>query len=560
MTDDPIKNDFRNFLYLAWQYLGYKESAIQYDVAYHLQHGPDKSIIAGLRGLGKSVICAAYSDWLLYCNPDSTILSVSGASTRSREFIRFARKLLEMPICHHLRPRIDRGDRDGADRFDCGARTRVDKNPSIAAYGIGAMITGTHVDVIIPDDIETRNNSLTIDARDKLFHQCLEFESVVNPGGKIVYLGTPQNISSVYLRLAKKYSFVKWPARYLSPSHPSYEQMSETLKKDLETGKAQVGDSTFPEKFDDATLLEKEAVMGPTEWELQMLLNTTLADSLKYPLKASDFIVYDTTIGMAPKKISWGTSNRLQIECSGLDGDGFYGPIYVDPAFGDTVGTTMYVDPAGKGGDETGIAVGNTINGYVYVHLATGFPGGHDEESLLRILETAEEYGVKQIVVEPNYGDGMYTKAMISVAKREGYSIAIVDGERVLGKKEQRIIDSVEVPLANHRIIINKSVAADEEFIYQLTHITRDANCLRHDDRIDAFAGLIKLFRDQIQIDAKSKIENDNRKKFLEEIKLFEQSWNNGLGNKKYTRGSPDDPRVRKGSVSGSWGKQKFGW
>jgi len=560
IMSDPIREDFRNFLYVAWEFLGYDHNDLQFDIAHYLQHGPDRKMITAMRGAGKSVIDAAFAAWTLLCNPDATIICVSAASNRSREFIRFTRKLLEMEICQHLRPRVTAGDRDGADRFDCGARTVVDKNPSVAAYGINAMITGIHVDVIIADDIETRNNSLTVDARDKLYTQCLEFESVLNPGGIIVYLGTPQSVSSVYLRLAKHYELRKWPARYPDLNDPTYDLISPMLKDKMAKGLVKVGDPTFPEKFDDLLLTEREAIMGPTEWQLQMMLNTQLADSMKYPLKASDFIVFDISGDMAPRQISWGTSNKLNVPCSGLDGDRFFGPIYVDPQFIDTSTRWMYVDPAGKGGDETGISIGSTINGYVYVHLATGIPGGHDDKSMQRIAEIASSYGVSRIVIEPNYGDGMFTKALIPHVNRICAKTSVEDAKRVLSQKELRIIGALEAPMANHRIVISEKVARDEEFIFQLTHITRDSGCLRHDDRLDAFAGLIMLYKDQIQVDVDSKIRNQEQAKRLQNIKDFEISWKQTGLNRKVVRGSPDDPHVTKRVLGGhKWGKG-FSW
>jgi hypothetical protein len=562
MTEqDPIKADFRNFLHLAWKFLGYTDSELQYDIAHYLQHGPDRLMISAMRGAGKSVIDAAFAAWWLYCDPNATILCVSAASTRSREFIRFTRRILEMPICQHLIP--NEFDRDGADRFDCGAWTHVDKNPSVAAYGINAMITGTHVDLIICDDIETRNNSLTIDARDKLYSQCMEFESVLNPGGRIVYLGTPQSVSSVYLRLAKHYELRKWPARYPSlDDQDGLLNLSPTLLEKIQQGTATPGDSTFPEKFSDLTLLEREAIMGPTEWQLQMMLNTRLSDALKYPLKAKDFIVYTTSGDMAPRNISWGTSMPMQIPCAGLDGDRFYGPIYTDPVFETTSPKTMYVDPAGTGGDEIGIAIGSALNGFLYVQLATGIPGGHGEENMIKIARMALAFGVKRILVEPNYGDGMFTKTLMPHVLRICGQVAVEDDKRVTNTKEIRICDTLEAPLSNHRIIISEQVAHDEDFIYQLTHITRDPGCLRHDDRIDAFAGLVRSFSNHIQIDVQSRIEKADQAAREQAYRDFEISWKQSKLGRKVVKGSPEDPHVAGNKIfskSTRWGKS-LGW
>lgn len=558
--DDPIKQDFRNFLHVAWKYLGYTDSELQYDIGHYLQHGPDRLMVTAMRGAGKSVITSAFIAWTLYCNPNATVLVASAASVRSRELIRFTRRMLEMPICQHLIP--NEGDRDGADRFDCGARTNADKNPSVAAYGINAMITGTHVDLIVADDIETRGNSLTIDARDKLYSQSLEFESVLNPGGRIVYLGTPQSISSVYIRMAKHYAVRKWPAVYPSlDDQDGIVNLSPTLLQKIKDETVQPGDSTFPEKFSEITLLERQAIMGPTEWTLQMLLSTRLSDAMKYPLKAKDFIVYTTSGDMAPRNISWGTSLPVQIPCAGLDGDRFYAPIYTDAVFESVSPKTMYVDPAGTGGDETGVAIGCALNGFLYVQLATGVPGGHGEENMIRIAKMALAFGVKRILVEPNYGDGMFTKALMPHVLRICGQVAVEDDKRVLNTKEIRICDTVEAPLSNHRIVISEQVAHDEDFIYQLTHITRDPGCLRHDDRIDAFAGLVRSFSSHIQIDVVSRIEKADQAAREAAYRDFEISWKQTKLGRKVVKGSPNDPHVpgNKQFSKAKWGRP-MGW
>ena len=46
---DSIKNDFRNFLYLAWKHLALPDpTPIQYDIAEYLQSGPKRLIIQAL--------------------------------------------------------------------------------------------------------------------------------------------------------------------------------------------------------------------------------------------------------------------------------------------------------------------------------------------------------------------------------------------------------------------------------------------------------------------------------------------------------------------------------
>ena len=84
---NPLKADFRNFLWVVWQHLKLPEpTPLQYDIARFLQHGPKKAVIESLRGIGKSWITVAFAAWLLYCNPQTRILVVSASGKHATDF------------------------------------------------------------------------------------------------------------------------------------------------------------------------------------------------------------------------------------------------------------------------------------------------------------------------------------------------------------------------------------------------------------------------------------------------------------------------------------------
>ena len=70
-----------------------------------------------------------------------------------------------------------------------------------------------------------------------------------------------------------------------------------------------------------------------------------------------------------------------------------------------------------------------------------------------------------------------------------------------MGRKEQRIIDTLEPVMNTHRLVVDESVAKDQTFVYQLTHITRERASLKHDDRIDSLAGAISYFQRVLEMD-----------------------------------------------------------
>ena len=102
---DLIKNDFRNFLYIAWKHLALPDpTPIQYDIAEYLQDGPKRLIIQAFRGVGKSWITSAFVVWKLLCDPQLKFLVISASKQRSDDFSTFTKRIIhEMPILQHLR-------------------------------------------------------------------------------------------------------------------------------------------------------------------------------------------------------------------------------------------------------------------------------------------------------------------------------------------------------------------------------------------------------------------------------------------------------------------------
>lgn len=522
-----LKADFRNFAFRAWQVLGLPEpAAVQYDICDFLQNGPKRRMIQAMRGAGKSYLTATYTAWRLYCNPDTTILCVSAVQTRAREFILLVRRLLDsMEELEHLRP--GEWDRDGADRFDVGCRTTPSKNPSVAAYGIKSMITGTHVDVIINDDVEIVDNSRTVEARDTLMHRLREFENVLNPGGDIIYLGTPQTEDSVYNRLAEHYECRRWPARYPNPADERQMiRLAPMLLDHLESETARPGDPTYPTYYPDDLLIEREAIMGPSMFALQMLLDTTLSDADRYPLRLSNLIVWDMATNMAPMNVVWGTTSPANIECAGLAGDRWYNAVYMDQRWAEYENSIMYIDPAGRGEDQTGYCVARLLNGIIHIPECDGLEGGHSDDTLVKLATIAAQYGVKTVVVESNWGDGMYGKLLQPHLARLVGSVA-VEEKKNKGQKELRIIDTLEPPMSQHRICVSSKVARNATLGNQISRITRDKDSLRHDDQVEAMAGAVGWYKDMMALDSGDRVDTLERLQMEKVAKEFVKEWNN---------------------------------
>jgi len=106
------------------------------------------------------------------------------------------------------------------------------------------------------------------------------------------------------------------------------------------------------------------------------MLDTTLSDMDRYPLKLSDLVVMDLDKVMAPMNLTWasGPDQWLKdLPTVGFSGDRFYGPMWTSQQWTEYAGSIMTIDPSGRGKDETSYAVVKYLHGRLYLLDCGGF-------------------------------------------------------------------------------------------------------------------------------------------------------------------------------------------
>lgn len=531
---DQVKSDFRNFLYLVWKHLHLPDpTPVQYDIAEYLQSGPTRCVIEAFRGVGKSWITSAFVLWLLLRDPQLKVLVVSASKERADAFSVFTKRLIEeMPMLAHLRPR--QGQRDSNIAFDVGP-TLPAHAPSVKSVGITGQLTGSRADIIIPDDVEVPKNSITVKMRERLAELVKEFDSLLSTreDARIIFLGTPQTEMSLYNVLPDRgYEVRIWPARVPDPSDvQSYRsRLAPMIQRMLDTG-ALPGTLVDPSRFTDEDLLAREASYGRSGFRLQFMLNTKMADAERYPLKLSDLMVMDLSPEMAPVQLAWGSGADQVLDDVpnvGLLGDRLHRPAFTSKdAWEPYTGVCMYVDPSGRGKDETGYAVVAYLGGRLFLLAAGGFRGGYTPETLEALAQLAKRFKVNVCKVEPNFGDGMFKQLLIPIMQKV-HPCSVEDAEWSKGQKELRIIDTLEPVLNQHRLVVDRALieedAKDEpeyQLFYQLTRITRERGCVAHDDRIEALAGAVRHWLDAMSKDASKELDEHRERKLNEELDRF---------------------------------------
>ena len=532
-TKDPLAADFRNMCYLIWHHLNLPEpTPLQYDIANFLQTSSSRIAIEASRGIGKSYLTAAYVLWELYKDPQRKIMVVSASKLRADNFVIFCLRLIEdIPQLKWLAPKDNQ--RQSRVEFDVGPAT-PDQSASVFARGIDSQLAGGRADTIVVDDVEIPNNSQTVEMRDKLKEKTKEFSAILKPlpTSRIIYLGTPQTEESIYNELPA--TFVKriWPAQVPTPAErPAYhDDLAPMVQAMFDEGN--YGDACDPVRFPKDVLEERRTEYGAAGYQLQFMLNTQLSDEERYPLKLRNLVVCDVPYDEAPVSVKWLPHQNRWLKTlphHGMAGDKYYEPFEFGQMWKKYNQKIMAIDPSGRGADETSFAVGYELAGNIWIPEAGGMPGGYEGNTLERLADIAAKHKVNEIIIESNFGDGMFTQLFLPVLLKKHR--CHVEEVRHSMMKEQRILDTLEPVVSRHRLIVdpkvieedNKSIQGYEmmkrnsrSLFYQMTHICRERGALRHDDRVDALAILVARFVEIMSQDSDN-VEKSELQKWSEE-------------------------------------------
>ena len=520
-----LQQDFKLFLQALWAELGLPSpTRAQYAIADYLQNGPKRLQVQAFRGVGKSWITGAFVLWTLFNDPERKVMIISASKERADNMSIFLQKLIiDTPWLKHLQPKSD-DSRWSRISFDVNCSPH--QAPSVKSVGITGQLTGSRADLMILDDVEVPGNSLTEFMREKLLQLCTEAESILTPksDSRIMYLGTPQTTFTIYRRLAERnYRPLVWPARYPRQDKLSkYEGiLAPEIQEDVDMGAEEWAPTD--DRFTDEDLIEREASMGRSNFMLQFQLDTTLSDAQKFPLKMADLIVTSVNPTTAPENIIWCSDPSKVIRDAptvGLPGDYFYSPMQLVGEWSSYDETICSVDPSGRGTDETAAAFLSQRNGLIYLHEMSAYRDGYSDSTLLDILSKCRDYGVTSLVIETNFGDGivgeLFKKHLINTKQHIN-----IEEVRANVRKEDRIIDSLEPVLNQHRLIVdrgvidwdyasNKDSPAEERLLYtlfyQMSRMCREKRAVKHDDRLDCLAQGVKYFTDALSISAQDQI------------------------------------------------------
>ncbi len=493
-----LEDNFIIFATYAFAHMNLpRPSKAQYYIALHLcdETKPHRMVWAS-RGLGKSIFSQLYVCWLLLNNPNEKILVMSAATARAANYTNFVKKLImSLPILKSMTPRHNE-HRTSSTSFDVAGALPSD-SPSVYAVGVGTAVTGFRASIIIADDIES---SITVESMVKtetVMSQFAESMNLLMSGNdRSIVLSTPHSTSSIYIELIERgWDLLALPAQVPDSEHVYFGGLSPHIKKMMDDN-IPVG-TAVDERLDKEFLESKKMRIGKSKYNLQYMLDVSESDALRYPLKLSDLIVTDVDDDVAPIKVSYSSmpDNILYQKHNGFAKDKLYMPRYESDETAEYEFRCMSIDTAGLGKDEIGITIIYSLGTRLYLRKVIGLKGGYGDDTMNEIGELCLLHNIHTVVVEDNFGDGMFKKLLEPFILKHSPKTE-VEGIKVTGQKEVRIIETLEPLMNQHRLVVSKEVFEHDKdvsptmysFGYQLSHITRERDSIKHDDRLDSLA------------------------------------------------------------------------
>ena len=485
---------------------------LQKDFCRVLQHDSNpRMFLSCFRGFGKSYLLALFAIWVLYNDPDEKIVVVSASAPRSKDFVRFAKDVIKKnPLLRHL---IDTTNQNRKHRTSVYSFDIVGSKPSqfasLKAVGIGGQVTGARATRVIYDDVEVTMNATTEAARTKLSDGMREANALLLPGGKIYVIGTPQSRFSIYNSLDGFVTY-KYPIFY--PSF-SYEDLAPYLDKKRQENPGLIHTITETQRFTPEDIEQRREAYGNSLFQLQYMLSTDLSDSERFPLQTKYLYLTDCDPDRA--NLMYEDAGEFQ---TGPYVHRVYRPSDTFSEFYDNA--IMAVDPAGKGLDECAAIVMKTLGGRVFIMDSYYSTEGYSEEVMVDLINIAKRNKVSTIVIERNYGGGMFTELMIKYIKEHhADEIGVLDIV-TRGKKSRRLIETIEPYLTSRKLVADRKWFTKEienpqyNIFQQMMSIDMDNIYSSHDDRADALAIGLDFLKQQLAV-SEQDVKRDYDQKLL---------------------------------------------
>lgn len=416
-------------------------------------------LLMAFRSSGKSTVVGLFCAWVLSANPNLRILVLAADFALAKKMVRNVKRIIERhPLTQGLKPK--RRDQWAADQFTVNRPGEL-RDPSMAAKGIGANITGSRAEIVICDDVEVPNTCDTAPKRADLRERLAEIEYVMVPGGTQLYVGTPHSFYTIY---------ADRPRLEAGEGRPFLDGFTR-LELPLIDAK---GRSAWPERFPMERIGVLRKRSGPNKFDSQMMLQpVNIAEGRLDPDRLR---LYEAELAYAEGNgvplLTIGAKRMVSAAC------------WWDPAYG----------APGKGDSSVVAALFTDEDGHYWLHRVRYLehdPARTDTDEATQLCRQvaafAAELHLPAVQLETN-GLGRFLPGLL---RRElgqaGVACAVVEAASTRAK-DQRIVDAFDAVLAAGALSVHRSVW-DTPFVAEMREWRPGAK--GRDDGLDAVAGCL---------------------------------------------------------------------
>ncbi len=197
---EALRDVYKNSLYHTCKYLlGMKDVNLRThgDMINALEElefrhkGIANALVIMPRGSLKSSIgSTAYPIWRLLRNPNKRILIDSATYDLSTQLVSAIAQHLESTAVTSLFGTFRTKDDWSSKSLTIAQRSKIFKESSVVASGVGSPKTGSHFDIIICDDLNNEKNSATPELRAKVYAHYQMLYAILDPGGDLSIIAT----------------------------------------------------------------------------------------------------------------------------------------------------------------------------------------------------------------------------------------------------------------------------------------------------------------------------------------------------------------------------------
>ena len=395
------------------------------------------------RGIGKTAIeTKAHTIQRLCANPNLSILIVNEREQNAKDFLaEIKHHFMGNELLRALFPEVC-PDADLHDDTWAGTRINVKRStgrsdPSVFIIGVGGTVTGMHPDIIIVDDMISREamenarvgGGQLMEQVNRWLHQLKPLLNYNHrPFPEIVFVGTRWWFGDSYEHIEEWLGYGADPEVYL-------------LRWKLPSGETQTLEAR---RIGDLAVFRRSAIedgksIAPTKWDLETLAKLRMEDPVLFAANYMNRPTDDVTAIFKPTWVQHYTwENDAQIRF--IAGDGKTGHPTVD-----SLERTIYVDPGGfgrSGSDRARAAivtVGDDHKGHYF--LLDAFS---ERESFLNVIKqivvVAQKYQPRKVKVEQVAQQASFVELLRQAMRDAGIGIPIEIVTPKNRDKDQRIL------------------------------------------------------------------------------------------------------------------------